>query len=87
MKSKVGEREYLDLRQTGGYRKAMMDFDDVIKPGFHSKDDGEIYVSFPMSGLKDDPSNGIQGSTLTLPGYRTPSSCCSAWPFANQLQV
>ncbi|KAI3061041.1 hypothetical protein CBS147353_10098 [Aspergillus niger] len=69
VKSKVGERKYIDLKQTNGYRKAMNDFNDTVKPGFHSKDDPEQHICFPLADFKPDPSDkSIQGDTLILSG-------------------
>jgi hypothetical protein len=66
VKDIVGERAYLDLRETDAYRRAMKDFDENIKPSFSGKGDEIAYVSFPMANIKDDPSKGIKGNTLTL---------------------
>ncbi|GKZ55636.1 hypothetical protein AnigIFM49718_000717 [Aspergillus niger] len=69
VKSKVGERKYIDLKQTNGYRKAMNDFNDTVKPGFHSKDDPEQHICFPLADFKPDPSDkSIRGDTLILSG-------------------
>ena len=68
VKDAVGERAFLDLRETNGYRLGMKDFDDKVKPAFQSKDDGEVYVTFPMADIPDNPSKGIKSNALTLTG-------------------
>lgn len=68
IKDSVGDRAFIDLRETNGYRLAMKQFDEVIKPGFRSRDDEEQYVNFPKAGLKDKPSRGVSANTITLTG-------------------
>ena len=68
VKDMVGERAFLDLRETNGYRFAMKHFDVVIKPSFRSKDDEEQYINFPMAKINDNPEKGIKMNTLTLSG-------------------
>ena len=65
----VGEQTYLDLKATNGYRIGLKTFDEYIKPGFRSKQDEDIYVTFPMANIPDDSARGIKGQTLTLSGY------------------
>ncbi|OCL00822.1 actin-like ATPase domain-containing protein [Cenococcum geophilum 1.58] len=66
VKDMVGERVYLDLKETDAYRRAMKDFDENIKPSFQGTGDETAYVNFPMAKIKDNPSKGIAGNTLTL---------------------
>jgi len=66
VKDMVGERVYLDLKETDAYRRAMKDFDENIKPSFQGTGDETAYVNFPMAKIKDNPSKGITGNTLTL---------------------
>lgn len=68
IKSIVGENSYLTLRETDAYRRAMISFDDVIKPGFHSRDDKHEYITFPTAKLKDKPAQGLVSDTLTVTG-------------------
>lgn len=64
----VGDRAFLDLRGTNGYRLAMKSFDEVIKPGFKSESDEDQYINFPMAKIRDNSSKGIRANTLTLTG-------------------
>lgn len=64
----VGERAYIELRQTDAYRLAMKTFDENIKPGFRSRDDQDQYVNFPKAGLADDPAKGLESNTITING-------------------
>lgn len=68
VKDTVGERAFLDLRETNGFRLGMKDFDEKVKPAFQSRDDGEVYVNFPMADIPDNPSKGIKANALTLTG-------------------
>ena len=68
IKTVVGERAYLDLREQDSYRLAMRTFDENIKPGFRSRDDEEQYVTFPKANLADNPSRGLQSNTVTVTG-------------------
>ena len=68
VKTVVGERAYLDLKEQDSYRLAMKTFDENIKPGFRSRDDEDQYVNFPKANLKDDPAKGLQSNTITVPG-------------------
>lgn len=62
----VGERLYIDLRETDAYRRAMKDFDENIKPEFRGVNDEPAFVNFPMANIPDNPARGIKGNTLTL---------------------
>lgn len=39
VKSTVGERCFIDLKETNGWRSAMKTFDEQVKPGFRSRND------------------------------------------------
>ncbi len=69
VKDIVGERAFLDLKETDAFRLAMKQFDEIIKLGFRSRDDEDQYVNFPMANLKDDPSRGLQANCITVTGY------------------
>ena len=69
VKNIVGERAYIELRETNGYRLAMKQFDESIKPAFRSRDDEDQYINFPMANLKDDPSKRIKSNCITLTGF------------------
>ena len=69
VKNIVGERAYIELRETNGYRLAMKQFDESIKPAFRSRDDEDQYINFPMANLKDDPSKKIKSNCITLAGF------------------
>ena len=69
VKNIVGERAYIELRETNGYRLAMKQFDESIKPAFRSRDDEDQYINFPMANLKDDPTKKIKSNCITLTGY------------------
>ncbi|KAF2103534.1 hypothetical protein NA57DRAFT_53054 [Rhizodiscina lignyota] len=68
IKDTVGERSFQDLKITNGYRLAMKQFDEVIKPGFRSKEDDDQYITFTMAKIKHKPLKYIKASTLTLTG-------------------
>ena len=69
VKNIVGDRAYVELKDTNGYRLAMKQFDESIKPGFRSRDDEDQYINFPMANLKDDPSKKIKSNCITLTGF------------------
>jgi hypothetical protein len=56
VKDIVGEKAFLDLRETDSFRLAMKTFDENIKPGFRSRDDEEQYVNFPKANLLTIPT-------------------------------
>ena len=69
VKNIVGERAYIELRDTNGYRLAMKQFDESIKPAFRSRDDEDQFINFPMANLKDNPSKRIKSNCITLTGF------------------
>ena len=69
VKTIVGERQYIDLRETNAYRLAMRQFDEIIKPGFRSRDDEDQFLNFPMANLQDDPAKGVKSNCITLTGF------------------
>jgi hypothetical protein len=66
----VGKEKFLSLQTTEGFRYAMRQFDESIKPTFNPFDDPDgskvHYISFPKSDLKDDPVNFIEANCYTL---------------------
>lgn len=64
----VGEKVFLDLKETDAFRLAMKHFDETIKPGFRSRDDQDQYVHFPLANLKDEPAKGLKNSCITMTG-------------------
>jgi hypothetical protein len=66
VKDMVGERVYLDLKETDAYRRAMKDFDENIKPEFRGEEDDATFVNFAMANIPDNIPKGIRGNTLTL---------------------
>ena len=69
IKSIVGEDEFVRLRETGAYARAMKNFDDHIKQEFYHCEDDEQYVNFPRAGLKDRPEKGLLHNTITIKRY------------------
>ena len=69
IKSVVGEKEYIRIRDTSAYTRAMKHFDETIKPGFHISEDNEQYVNFPKAGLKDQREKGLSKDTITIQRY------------------
>ena len=65
----VGEKVFLDLKETDAFRLAMKHFDETIKPGFRSRDDQDQYVHFPLANLKDEPAKGLKNSCITMTGF------------------
>ncbi|KAI9661677.1 MAG: hypothetical protein M1821_008915 [Bathelium mastoideum] len=68
IKDTVGERVHLDLKETNGYRLAMKQFEETLKPAFRSENDEDQFVSFPMAQIPDNRAKGIKANTLTLTG-------------------
>lgn len=66
IKDVVGERAFLNLRETDGYRRAMKQSEDTIKPGFQGEDDEDQFVNFPVANLKDDKARGVKANSITL---------------------
>ena len=69
IKDIVGENSFLKLKKTNGYRLAMKQFDEKIKPSFKSKDYEDQYINFPMAGLKDNTARGVMSNCITVKGY------------------
>lgn len=65
----LGEKEFVRLRETRTYARAMKNFDENIKPGFQNSEDDEQYIHFPKAGLKDRPELGLVGDTVTVERY------------------
>lgn len=66
IKDVVGERAFLDLRETNGFRLAMKQFEESIKPGFQGVEDEDQFVNFPMANLKDDKAKGVKANSIAL---------------------
>ena len=64
----VGSREYVELKEKDGYRRAMKQFDESVKPSFRSRDDENQYINFPMAGLKDEPAKNLKSDTIGVSG-------------------
>ncbi|KAH8647033.1 Hsp70 family protein-like protein [Tricladium varicosporioides] len=66
----VGKEQFIELRNTEGFRFAMRQFDESIKPGFNPFEDPDadpkITIPFPNANLKDDPTNFIKSNCYTL---------------------
>ena len=66
----VGKEQYIKLRKTEGYRLAMRQFDESIKPAFNPSEDPDErknhFVNFPNAGLEDDPKHSISANCYTL---------------------
>ena len=69
MKTTVGEKEFVKFRETGAYALGMKQFDEIVKPGFHTSDVDEQYINFPKAGLKDRPLFGLSKDTITVKKY------------------
>ena len=74
VKDIVGEKAFLDLRETDSFRLAMKTFDENIKPGFRSRDDEDQYVNFPKANLTDDPNKGLKANCITVTGSVHPAT-------------
>jgi hypothetical protein len=61
----VGDEEFFRLRKTQGFRQAMKEFDNNIKPGFMATDD-YFYMNFPLANLEDDKASNLVDNCLTL---------------------
>ena len=69
VKDVVGERAFFELKETNGYRLAMKQFDEIIKPSFRSRDDEDQFINFPMANLQDNSAKGIKSNSITLTGF------------------
>lgn len=72
IKNVIGENDFIRIRETSAYSRAMKHFDESIKPGFHTSDDNEQYVNFPKAGLKDRPELGLSKDTIAVKRYQKP---------------
>ena len=68
IKQVIGERAFIDLKETDAYRTAMKDFDERLKPGFRSRTDEDVYLNFPKARLADNPDRGLESDTITVSG-------------------
>ena len=66
IKNVIGERDFIAIRETGAYARAMEHFDKVIKRGFYTSDEDEQYVNSPKAELKDRPERGLSKDTITV---------------------
>jgi hypothetical protein len=64
----VGDEAYVKLKKRDAYRSALKDFDGAIKLAFRGKNDPDKFVSFPMAGLKDNKSLGLERDSMKLSG-------------------
>lgn len=66
IKNVVGDLAFSKLRDSGNLARAMKEFNDTIKPGYHTSGDAEYYVYFPRAGLEDMPEKGLEDNCLTV---------------------
>jgi hypothetical protein len=66
IKSTVGERTHLDLKETDAWRRAIKTFDEQVKPGFRGREDEDQYINFPMANICDAPDRGVKANTITV---------------------
>jgi hypothetical protein len=71
LKSVIDEEEFFPLRKTDGFRRAMMKFDEEIKPDFVSSNKKTYFVEFPGARLTDQPGLNLKSNRLTLTGYES----------------
>lgn len=65
VKNLVGERCFIDLKETNGWRHAMKTFDEIVKPAFRGREDEDYYINFPMANIPDNADCGIKANTVT----------------------
>lgn len=68
VKSTVGEETFFQLKKTEGWRRALKNFDETIKPGFRSRDDEPEYIHFPLANLPNNKDRGINNDQITATG-------------------
>ncbi|POS73475.1 hypothetical protein DHEL01_v208126 [Diaporthe helianthi] len=64
----VGEEQFVNLKKTVGWSKALLDFDKNIKTAFNGDTRVKHYVSFPMARLRDDSEKHILGNCWEMSG-------------------
>lgn len=65
----LGDKHYARLRWKDGYREAMKQFEERIKPGFTSRNQKEEVLTFPGAGLRNNSIIRLKRDSLPVPGY------------------
>ncbi|KAI2626431.1 actin-like ATPase domain-containing protein [Hypoxylon sp. NC1633] len=64
----VGDEQWIMLKKSVGWSKAMDEFDKVIKLAFRGDVEEDFFVSFPQAKLEDDPDENLVGNCWTMTG-------------------
>lgn len=69
LKSNIGDEELFPYKKTPGYRQALKEFDENIKPNFSSSSPATFRVQFLGAYFTPDASCKLERSALTLTKY------------------
>ncbi|KAI1417493.1 actin-like ATPase domain-containing protein [Hypoxylon sp. FL1857] len=64
----VGDEQWMTLKKSVGWSRALNEWDKVIKTGFQGDLEDESFVSFPQAHLKDDPEENLVANCWTMTG-------------------
>lgn len=68
VKNLVGEEQWISLKKSLGWSKAMNEFDKVIKLAFRGGAEETFFVSFPQVKLEDNPDKNIFNNCWMMTG-------------------
>lgn len=64
----VGDEQFVKLKKSIGWAKAVSEFDKNIKAAFEGDVTDVHYVTFPKAKLEDDPSEGLANDCWEMTG-------------------
>lgn len=64
----VGDEQFINLKKSVGWAKALNEFDKNIKTAFDGDTTDVHYVTFPKAQLKDDPDEGLISNCWEMTG-------------------
>jgi hypothetical protein len=66
LKSNIGDEELFPYKKTPGYRKALKEFEENIKPKYSSSGPSTFKIQFPGASFTPDASCRLERNALTL---------------------
>lgn len=69
LKQVIDEEEFFKLRRTDVFRRAMLKFDEDIKPNYVSTSQKSYLIDFQGTRLTDQPKLNLKGNCFTLTKY------------------
>ncbi|KAI1084122.1 actin-like ATPase domain-containing protein [Whalleya microplaca] len=64
----VGDEQWIELKKSVGWAKALNDFDKQSKIAFKGDSDEDFFINFPKAKLEDNPDENLVSNCWTMSG-------------------